>query len=247
VDNNTLAWSIQNKPAWAAFSATTGKLSGTPAATNVGSYTNIRISVSDGKLSAALAAFSITVTTTAAPANKAPTISGSPTTSLNVGTAYSFTPSATDADTGDTLTFSIQNKPSWATFSTSNGKLSGTPAAGDAGTASNIIISVSDGKASASLAAFSITVTQVATGSANVSWTPPTQNTDGTALTNLAGYRIYYGTSSGNLNQSATLSAGLTSYLVDNLSPGTWYFQVRSYTTAGTESDASNLASKAIP
>ena len=45
-----------------------------------------------------------------------------------------------------------------------------------------------------SLPAFSITVTQVGLGSMSLSWTPPTQNTDGSALTDLAGYKLYYGT-----------------------------------------------------
>ena len=91
---------------------------------------------------------------------------------------------------GDTLTYSIQNRPSWATFNTSTGRLSGTPTAAHAGSYANIIISVSDGAASASLPAFTITVAQPSTGSATLSWTAPTQNTDGSSLTNLAGFRI---------------------------------------------------------
>ena len=241
-DGDMLSYSIQNKPSWATFSIATGALTGTPTTAQVGTYANIIISVSDGKATTALAAFSISVTSVP---NKSPTISGTPTTSLNVGTAYSFTPSAADAD-GDTLTFSIQNKPSWATFSTTNGKLSGTPGAADAGTTTNIVISVTDGKATTSLGAFSIAVTQVSTGSATVNWTPPTTNTDGSSLTNLAGYHIYYGTSSSNLSQSATAGAGVSSYMIDNLSPGTWYFGVKSYTSDGTESDSSNVASKTI-
>jgi hypothetical protein len=199
--------------------------------------------VSDGKANASLPAFTITVSATA---NRAPTITGTPGTTANVGTAYSFTPAAADAD-GDTLTYSISNKPAWATFTASNGRLSGTPAAGDAGTTSGIVISVSDGKTSASLAAFSITVTATATGSATINWTPPTENSDGTSLQNLAGYRIYYGTSSTNLDKSVNVpTAGTTSYMVENLTPATWYFTVKAYTSSGTESDASNVATKTI-
>jgi len=87
-----------------------------------------------------------------------PTISGNPATSVVAGQNYSFTPTTTDPS-GKTLTFSISNKPSWANFSTSTGQLSGTPAAGNVGTYSNIVISVSDGTQSASLAGFSISVT----------------------------------------------------------------------------------------
>src|SRR5437870_3823233 len=78
----------------------------------------------------------------------APKITGTPPTTATVGQAYSFTPTAKDPE-GKTLTFSIRNKPSWATFSTSTGKLSGTPTA--AGTTSSIMIIVTDGVSSASL------------------------------------------------------------------------------------------------
>jgi hypothetical protein len=242
-DKDALSYSISNKPSWATFSIATGQLSGTPTSQQVGTYAGVVISVSDGKASASLAAFTITVSATA---NKAPTITGTPGTTANVGTAYSFTPSGTDAD-GDALTYSITNKPAWATFTTSTGRLSGTPAAGDAGTTSGIVISVSDGKTTASLAAFSITVTAVATGSATVNWTPPTTNTDGTSLMNLAGYRIYYGTSASNLDKMVSANVGTTSYMVENLTPATWYFAVKAYTSSGTESDASNVATKTIP
>ena len=72
-----------------------------------------------------------------------------------------FLPQAGDAD-GDTLTFSIANKPSWATFTTSSGLLSGIPPAGSAGTYSNIVISVSDAQSTRSLPAFGIVVATAA-------------------------------------------------------------------------------------
>ncbi|SEI12628.1 Fibronectin type III domain-containing protein [Rheinheimera pacifica] len=94
------------------------------------------------------------------PANSAPQISGSPATSVDQGQAYSFVPTVTDPD-GDTLTFSIQNKPTWASFDTATGALTGTPAKEHVGTTTGIVISVSDGEFSASLAAFSIEVISV--------------------------------------------------------------------------------------
>jgi len=240
-DGNALGFSIQNKPAWASFSTSTGKLSGTPSA--AGAFSNIVVSVSDGKVATALPAFGIAVTGST---NRAPTLSGTPVSAINVDTAYSFQPSAADAD-GDTLTFAIANKPSWATFSATTGRLSGTPTAASAGTYSNIAISVSDGKATVALPNFSVAVNQVSMGVATLTWTAPTQNVDGTALTNLAGYRVYYGTSSSALTQSVQVSnAGVTTYLVENLSPATYYFSVRSYTSTGVESTNSNIASKTI-
>ncbi|TLY54164.1 MAG: hypothetical protein E6K50_04725 [Gammaproteobacteria bacterium] len=243
-DGDTLTFSVANRPSWASFSNTTGQLSGTATTGNVGIFSGIVISVSDGTLTASLPAFAIAVS---APVNPPPTISGIPATSANAGTAYTFTPTASDPN-GNALTFSIQNAPSWASFNTQSGNLSGTPGSSDAGTYSNIIISVSDGTSSASLSAFSIIVTQVANGSATVSWNAPTQNTDGSALTNLAGFNIYYGTSATTLSQSVQIaSPGLTTYALGNLAPGTWYFAVNAYTAAGAESALSSIASKTIP
>src|SRR5215469_3511331 len=150
----TLTFTIVNKPAWALFNAANGVLSGTPASNQTGTYANIAISVSDGTQKSALAAFTITVTATPQP----PAISGSPATSVNVGSPYSFTPTASDP-AGKPLAFNIQNKPSWATFNSANGAITGTPAAANAGSYTGIVIGVSDGAMSASLPAFSITVT----------------------------------------------------------------------------------------
>jgi Fibronectin type III domain len=98
------------------------------------------------------------------------------------------------------------------------------------------------------LPAFAITVSDVANGSATLSWTPPTSNTNGTQLTNLAGYRILYGTSANSLSRSVQIAnPGVATYVVSNLSPATWYFAVRSYNTTGVESALSNVASKTIP
>ena len=88
---------------------------------------------------------------------------------------------------------------------------------------------------------------QISNGTATVNWTPPTDNTNGTALTGLAGYQIHYGTASNNLSQTVQVAnSGLTSYTLTNLTAGTWYFAVTSYTTSGTQSSMSNLASKTI-
>jgi hypothetical protein len=164
---------------------------------------------------------------------------------VTIGSSFSFRPTASDAN-GDALTFSISNKPSWASFSTSTGQLSGTPSSSHAGTYSNIVISVSDGKVKTSLAAFSIDVTQATMGSATLSWTPPTENTDGTALTNLAGYRILYGSSASSLSKSVSVAnAGVTTYVID-LVPGTYYFAIKAYTATGAESATSNVVAKVV-
>jgi hypothetical protein len=242
-DGNGLSYSIVNRPSWATFNTGTGRLSGTPAQAQAGEYVDIRITVSDGMATASLPQFAITVET----GNRAPVISGSPATAIAEGQAYSFTPTASDPD-GDTLTFSIVNKPSWATFSASNGRLSGTPGTGTQGTYSNIQIRVSDGTVQSSLPAFSVAVQQAANGSATLTWTPPTTRTDGTALTNLAGYRLRYGNSPGNYANTVKITnPGLTSYVVTNLASGTWHFVLAAYDGAGLESSNSSPVSKTIP
>ena len=242
-DNNALGFAIQNRPSWASFSTTTGQLSGTPASSNAGTFASIVISVSDGKVATALPAFAITVS---GASNHVPQISGTPVAALNANSAYSFRPTASDAD-GDTLTFSIANKPSWAAFSTTTGQLSGTPDGASVGTYANIVISASDGKSTASLPGFAIAVNQISLGSAALSWMPPTQNTDGTVLTDLAGYRVYYGTSATALNQTLqVVGAGMSAAVIENLQPAIYYFAVRAYTSNGVESSNSNVVSKVV-
>lgn len=178
--------------------------------------------------------------------NRAPTILGSPRSSVMQGTAYTFTPNAADPD-GNALTFTVTNKPAWAAFNSSTGQLSGTPTAADIGATSNIVISVSDGAMSASLASFSIQVVATAAGSATLTWNPPTQNTDGTALNDLAGYKVYWGTTEGNYTNSVTLNnPGLSSYVVEQLTLGTWHFVLTAVNSAGVESARSNVGSKRI-
>jgi hypothetical protein len=248
--STTLSYSISNKPAWASFSIAKGTLSGTPASTQVGGYTNVTISVSNGTSIATLAPFSITVTapTTSATitTNTPPVISGAPSTSVLAGNSYSFRPTATDAN-GDALNFSISGKPAWANFDATTGLLVGTPDASYVGSYANIVISVSDGKASTSLAAFTITVNSIALGSASLAWTPPTQNADGSSLTNLAGYTIFYGTNSTSLTSKVVIAnPGTSTYTLGNLSSGIYYFGITAYTTGGAESGLSNIGTKTI-
>lgn len=153
-DGKKIQFGIQNKPSWATFDYTKGVLKGVP--TTAGTWSNIIITAWDGRLSSALPAFSIKATSTST-SNRAPTITGTPATSVTVGGTYSFTPTGRDAD-GNSLGYTIANRPSWASFNTSTGQLSGKPTSSNVGTYSNIKITVSDGKASASLPVFAITV-----------------------------------------------------------------------------------------
>ena len=242
-DGDPLTFSITNRPSWGIFNSGTGRLRGTPTANEVGTYANIVISVTDGEDSASLPAFSITVGE--AP-NQPPTISGNPSTQVTEGNAYSFTPTASDPD-GDNLTFSISGLPSWASFNNSTGQLSGTPGAGDVGTYNNIVISVSDGEDSAQLAAFSIVVSGAPSGGFTVMWDAPTTNTDGSLLTDLAGYRVYLGNQSGNYTTTIDVNnPNQTSYVFDSLAPGTYFVAVRAFDTSGNNSAFSDEASTTL-
>jgi len=176
----------------------------------------------------------------------APQIVGTPGTEVVAGQMYSFTPFASDAD-GDTLTFSITGKPGWAAFDATTGKLSGTPSAADIGSHEDVTISVSDGQSTTSLAQFAINVVQQANGSVTLAWAPPTQNTDGSPLTNLQGYKIHYGTQSHDYTSAVTIdNSGITRYVIENLASGTYYFAISAVSSTGTESDFSGEASKTI-
>ena len=164
---------------------------------------------------------------------------------MQAGQAYSFKPAAADAD-GDKLTFSIQNKPAWASFDNSTGALTGDRPT--AGTYANVVISVSDGKAATPLQGFTITVSSSpANGTARLNWAVPTNNTDGTPISGLVGYTIQYGNSPTLLAQRVDVAdPAATTYTLTGLSSGTWYFAVSSYSTTGAHSSLSNVASKTI-
>lgn len=241
----TLKFAISRKPSWASFNTATGTLSGTPGTANVGSSSTIVISVSDGTASASLAPFIVRVL-----ANVAPSISGAPATTASVGDIYTFTPKARETD-GDPLSFSVKNKPDWASFSIATGTLSGTPVASNSGTYSDIVISASTGHGSAALAPFSITVPSSGSpgsaGAVTISWMPPTENVDGSALTNLAGYHIYYGTSQSSLTNEVNITnPGLAAYVLSNLKAATWYFAMTSVNATGGESSRTTVVSYTV-
>ena len=241
-DSDTLTYSIAAKPTWATFSTTTGALTGTPASTDKGAFAGIVISANDGRGgSASLASFTITVM------NTVPTITGTPVTTATVGAAYTFTPVGADAN-GDTLTYSYTGTlPAGLAMNTATGRISGTPTT--AGTYANIVVRVADtSSASASLAAFTITVAGTSNGSATLTWTVPTQNVDGSSLTDLTGYKIYYGTSPSALSSSVSVAGGsVTTTTINGLSTGTtYYFAIASVSTSGGEGNKSNTASMAL-
>jgi hypothetical protein len=175
--------------------------------------------------------------------NRPPTIVGVASSRVTPGEPYEFVPSAHDPD-GDRLEFQIDGIPSWARFDHATGRLWGTPQERDVGIVRNIRIRVTDGRHVATLDSFSIAVDQVGTGSATLSWNPPTENSDGSVLTDLAGYRIYYGRNPAMLNHRIDLdNPGLTRYVVENLFAARWFFAMTSVAGNGLESRRSRIVS----
>jgi hypothetical protein len=174
--------------------------------------------------------------------NRAPILTGAPVMGALVGQPYAYRPAAADAD-NDPLTYTIQNKPAWLTFDSTTGMLYGTPSPTDALAFSNIVIGVSDGKTSVTMAPFSITVIAGGDKSVTLSWAAPTSNTDGSELKDLAGYRVHYGIASRQYLATLSLpSPVLDSAVLEGLSGGTWYFSVKAVNAAGVESDYSSEA-----
>ena len=170
--------------------------------------------------------------------NSPPTISGTPSRSVLIDRQYSFRPSASDVD-NDPLTFSVSGEPNWLSIDANSGALTGTPTLANVGTYPGITVSVSDGSLSSSWPQFTVDVVQNADGSVTLSWAAPTLNEDGTALTDLAGYRIYYGTSSRNYTDQIPVDKGTTTLVVDNLTPDTYYFAATAINLADVESQYS--------
>jgi len=246
-DGDRLIFWIQGRPSWASFDWRTGVLTGIPSAADVGVDPHVVIGVSDSPDRARARWLpSVDVTVSASGQNRRPTISGTPPTTAVVGQTYSFTPTASDPD-GDPLTFWSKQRPPWAALDRATGRLSGRPGVGNVGTYPNIEISVYDGVRYAALPRFSITVVPISFGTATLSWTPPTTRADGSALTNLAGYRVLWGTAPGSYPNGVTLAnPGLSRYVVENLAPATYYFVVRAFDSNGNESTNSNVAQKTI-
>ena len=167
-------------------------------------------------------------------------IQGSPETSAQVGQEYSFQPSVPGA-TAESVHYSITNTPAWAKFDVATGKLTGTPSATQVGTYKGIVIAATFGATKATLPAFSIVVGEGNPQSnVTLSWQPPTSNSDGSTLEDLKGYKVHYGPASKSYSDTIQVAnPGLTTYVVQNLTAGKYYFAVTSYNAAGQESTLS--------
>jgi hypothetical protein len=191
-------------------------------------------------------------TDTSAPAsvNQAPTITLSSPENAQVGSSYTYQPTASDPE-GDALKFTAENLPSWATINSTTGRISGIPGADDAGSYESIVITVADATRSTETSPFTITVidgvTNATTGVASLRWEPPPSKVDGSPLDDLAGYRILFGRSSDDLDGSVYIGdPSATSFEFSTLSSGLWYFAVVGVNAGGLEGPPTIVASKSI-
>lgn len=169
-------------------------------------------------------------------------LQGAPPTTVLANSPYYFQPKVSASST--LVVFSITGKPQWAQFDSSTGALSGTPGTSDEGTTGHIVISARNDTSTASLAPFVVSIKAQTTGTATatITWTAPTENTDGSPVTNLAGYQISYGTNPQELNSTVTVNdASATSYVLKGLDPGDYYFVVVAFNSSGASSAKSNL------
>lgn len=181
--------------------------------------------------------------------NAPPTITAAALEDAQVGTSFDYQPVAADPD-GDALQFSAANLPAWASLDPTSGRISGTPGANDVGVYESITITVADATHQVATAPFSINVLQAleaGTGVASLQWATPVLKMNGSALDDLAGYRILYGRDSNDLDQSVIITdPTLTSYQFSTLPSGTWYFAVVAVNACGLEGPATPVATKSI-
>jgi hypothetical protein len=154
------------------------------------------------------------------------------------GEFYAFLPQVADSD-GDALRFSISNRPAWAAFDERTGRLDGTPGRNDLGRHEGVQITVTDGVSSVSLPVFTIEVLDNGRYSVTLSWAPPVQRTDGSPLTDLGGYHVYFGRAT--LDRKIVIdNPGITAWTLTDLAAGTWQIAMSAFDQNGIESDLSN-------
>lgn len=147
---------------------------------------------------------------------------------------FTIDPATAVAPASAKLTWAIAN----ASTCTASGSWTGTKATSGTLTVTNV----------SSNANYTLTCSRPATlGQVTLTWKAPTQNTDGSALTDLAGYKIYRSTTLATLGDSfVQVAAGISTYIVEGLSNATYYFGVKAFNSKGIDSAMSNSASKVV-
>lgn len=180
-------------------------------------------------------------------AKPAPTIKPLGDGYARVGETFSVEPTAVGADR-NALRFSATNLPPWASIDPETGRITGTPGPGDLGVHELITIVAAGNGRRAESAPFTITVVGDAnTGVATLRWEAPPSKLDGSPLDDLAGYRILYGRSADDLDQSVLINdPAITSYEFTELAKGLWYFAVVAVNAGGLEGPPTVISTKSI-
>ena len=191
---DTVTLAATTKPSWLNFDPSTGVLSGTPTNSNVGDH-SVVLTATDGSGAVDTQSFTIAVANT----NDAPTITSSQVTSATEDAAYSYTFEASDVDSGDTPTLAATTLPSWLSFDTSTGVLSGTPVNSNVGDHSVVIIAT-DGSGAVDTQSFTITV-------ANTNDAPTITSTQVTSATEDTAYSYTFEANDVDVGDAPTLAA----------------------------------------
>lgn len=93
---------------------------------------------------------------------------------------------------------------------------------------------------------YNIICSSAADTTATLSWVAPTLNTDGTQITDLAGFKAYEVINNTPVLTTTMNGAQFTSVPIINLAQGVHTFYVTAFNTAGIESSPSNQGSKII-
>jgi len=164
--------------------------------------------------------------------------------STRVGASYQLTPKVTGA-AGLILTFSATNLPPWARIDAATGQITGTPGTTDIGEYESITIAAADATHRIASSPFSINV--IGPPAAHLAWRKPEMRVDGSALDDLAGYRIVYGRNPEDLDRSIFIDdPDQLTYDFNTLEAGAWYFAVIALTANGLEGPATTPAMKMI-
>jgi hypothetical protein len=161
-------------------------------------------------------------------------------------TAVSVTLTANPKSVASNTTSSLTWTGVGVTSCTASGGWSGTRATSGTATVGPITADTTYSLACSGSGNNAVAMTTVAIREAALSWAKPTKNVDGSTLTNLSGYKIYYGTASRKYTQTVAVSGAGTLQKTVALSPGTWYFSVTAVDTSGAESAYSAEVSKSI-
>lgn len=195
------------------------------------------VSVTDGSYVISSDPFDLTFMVRQLP----PGIVGAPEPTIEIGQAFSFTPSSSDVN-GDVLTFSAVNLPSWMSIDSLTGTISGTPT--EVGTYEGITITVSDGKFDSVLPAFALTVVNPTYITFSGSLKPNGEGSVMSMYGEEALVELYIG---GELTSSQTVTDGLQFTMVFSVDDSMYDDVVRVVYSGGDDAPLAHLESYGGP